>query len=107
MAEFKDIIEGANKICKYLHDNSREFDCYVCDACEKKFPTINEICRYSHNVLKLKTFKGIETEVQQFLKDHPEPIYPTWIDWLRDNGSKPIPEEIAKKLGVEPVKEEK
>jgi hypothetical protein len=47
----------------------------------------------------------MEGEVLQFLKDNPDPVYPTWIEWLRDNGSKPIPEEIAKMLGVEPVNE--
>jgi hypothetical protein len=46
---------------------------------------------------------GMEAEVLQFLEDNPTPVYPTWLDWLRDNVSKPIPEEIAKKLGVEPI----
>jgi hypothetical protein len=53
---------------------------------------------------------GMEAEVLQFLEDNPTPVYPTWIEWLRDNGSKPIPEEIAEELGIEPIeprKEEK
>lgn len=103
MAEFIEVMNGVQKICKYLHDNLCEYDCYVCDACEENFPFVNEICRCSYRTLSLKTLKETETEVLQFQKDHPTPVYPTWLDWLRDNASKPIPEEIAKKLGVEPI----
>lgn len=107
MAEFMKVMNGAQKMCKYLHDNLRDFDWCACDTCQEEFPSTYKICRYSYRVLSLETLKAVETEVLQFLKDNPTPVYPTWLDWLRDNASKPIPKEIAEKLGVEPVKEEK
>ena len=103
MAEFKDIIAGVQKICKYLDDNRYKFNGYICDTCEEKFPSIYKFCRYSCRALSLETIKSIETEVLQFLKDHPAPVYPTWLDWLKDNVSKPIPDEIAEELGIEPI----
>lgn len=50
--------------------------------------------------------------------EHPEPVYPTWYEWLKDNGltfhdaesswigfteriHHPIPADIAQKLGLE------
>ena len=103
MAEFIEVMNGVQKLCNYLHENRYKFNSYVCDACEEKFPSTYEFCRYSCRALSLETLKSTETEVQQFLKDHPDPVYPTWIDWLRDNASKPIAKDIAKKLGIEPI----
>lgn len=66
----------------------------------------------------------IESMVMSWAAEHPEPIYPTWGNWLaeiglinwQNNGEgeysvmfptfkmcKPIPAEIAQKLGIEPV----
>ena len=94
MAEFKDIIEGAHKICKST----------PCKACKTLYPSVYKVCHgEAHFWNKLWHLVGMEAEVLQFLKDHPTPVYPTWLDWLRDNASKPIPEEIAKKLGIAPI----
>ena len=96
MAEFKDIIEGAHKICEST----------LCAKCKTLYPCVYEACNNElHFCTSLEFFMNMEAEVLQFLKDNPKPVYPTWLEWLRDNASKPIPEEIAKKLGVEPVKE--
>lgn len=96
MAEFKDIIEGAQKICESV----------LCSACRTLYPCIYKACNSKmHFCTSMEHLMDMEAEVLQFLKDHPDPVYPTWLDWLKDNASKPIPEEIAKKLGVEPVKE--
>ena len=98
MAEFKYIIESAHKICEST----------LCSACKTLYPCIYKICNNElHFCNASENFMGIEDEVLQFLEYHPTPVYPTWLDWLRDNVSKPIPEDIAKKLGVEPVQEKK
>ena len=65
----------------------------------------------------------IEHEVMSWAEKHPEPVYPTWAEWLVDSGVFPekmstipsvafntirdslsveIPAEIAQKLGIEP-----
>lgn len=60
-----------------------------------------------------------EEWVMDWAKAHPEPVYPTWIEWLRemkivgsgfsvvplsinDSIYAQIPEDIAKKLGLKP-----
>ena len=72
---------------------------------------------------------NIEKEVMSWAAEHPEPVYPTWIDWLMSEGViptnymaanstdsgvragtfyvtikafKPIPAGIAEKLGITP-----
>jgi len=65
----------------------------------------------------------IEKNVMQWAAEHPEPVYPTWVEWLVDSGVFPqkmstipsvafntirdslsveIPADIAEKLGVKP-----
>ena len=60
----------------------------------------------------------IERKVMSWAAEHPEPVYPTWCEWLVDaglivksgdayaflfgNAMKPIPAEIAEKLGIQP-----
>lgn len=57
----------------------------------------------------------IESNVMKWAAEHPEPVYPTWVDWFREMGVvahtqeyfhdwllEPIPADIAKKLGIEP-----
>lgn len=72
----------------------------------------------------------IEKNVMQWAVDHPEPVYPTWSEWLLDVGGGkkrrfesrgyagntevvshdyyvcaldiPIPSDLAQKLGIEP-----
>lgn len=58
----------------------------------------------------IKQFKRMRWDA-----DHPEPVYPTWVEWFREMGVvspkqeyfhdwllKPIPADIAQKLGIEP-----
>ena len=56
----------------------------------------------------------IEKNVMQWAAEHPEPVYPTWGEWLNTYGVvsdnffsnakmlDPIPADLAQKLGVEP-----
>ena len=53
----------------------------------------------------------IVREVQRWAANHPEPVYPTWGEWLQKlyNNTNyagifitPIPAGIAQKLGIEP-----
>ena len=67
--------------------------------------------------------KTIERIVMKWAEENPEPVYPTWAEWLMEHGllyasnsaymkrwyvinqsgiEKPIPADIAEKLGIEP-----
>ena len=60
---------------------------------------------YKEGSIDLENLKCTRNEVLKSPNGNLSPVvYPTWIDWLRDNASKPIPEGIAKVLGIEPVK---
>lgn len=51
----------------------------------------------------------IEKEVTKWAAEHPEPVYPTWENWLTSLGvqtynelSNPIPAHIARRFGIIP-----
>ena len=56
-----------------------------------------------------------EKTIMSWAAAHPEPVYPTWVEWFRQMKmilpeqkcfhtwlSEPIPADIAQKLGIEP-----
>ena len=56
-----------------------------------------------------------EKVIASWAAEHPEPVYPTWFEWMKSIGvlhtdqtlchrglEKPIPADIAEKLGIEP-----
>lgn len=64
-------------------------------------------------------YADVEKNVTAWAAEHPEPVYPTWEEWLitqgvikeNPNGGvgypmpkllEPIPADIAQKLGIEP-----
>jgi hypothetical protein len=56
-------------------------------------------------------FAHIEQTVTEWAAEHPEPVYPTWGEWLQRLYNSmnyagifitPIPADIAEKLGIEP-----
>lgn len=64
-------------------------------------------------------FKKFEELVMAWVAEHPEPVYPTWGEWLMSIGvingvhphgatdalgnlKKPIPADIAERLGIKP-----
>lgn len=76
----------------------------------------------SHQMACLRFLKEYPVEaealVMNWAAEHPEPVYPTWIDVLKlygvtdetgytylESAYKPIPDDIAQKLGIEPKEE--
>ena len=70
---------------------------------------------------EMQDAESIAREVEKWAAEHPEPVYPTWYEWLTSIGAvmrkvkpdvasnlietgllDPIPAEIAQKLGIEP-----
>ena len=109
MAEFAEVIRQWKRMCEAQ---------FECDRCP-----VDRIgcCR---NVTSLS--KDVEKTVMSWASEHPEPVYPTWGEWLEkqevagidgcfetENGNlpiyrmttkiwQPIPADMAQKLGIEP-----
>ena len=105
MAEFQEVAKHWKRMCnKYW----RSTTCHGCPIAEHE--GAYEACY--NDVAKM------EEVVLEWAAEHPEPVYPTWVDWLVDHGlifvtsntyafnflkaTDPIPADIAEKLGIEP-----
>jgi hypothetical protein len=59
---------------------------------------------------EMQDIESIAREIEKWAAEHPEPQYPTWYEYLTDMypvawnmiKDKPIPADIAQKLGIEP-----
>lgn len=102
MAEFSEVVRQFRRICK--------------DGCVK-CPMLKEHGDCWERAREEP--EEFERRVMEWAEEHPEPVYPTWIEWLRDMkiiesgiGVVPmcvndsiyaqIPEDIAKNLGIKP-----
>ena len=47
---------------------------------------------------EMRDVENIVREVEKWVAEHPEPAYPTWIDWLRDVGVIPTQEEASRSM---------
>lgn len=122
MAEFQEVMRQWKRRCEHC-DAKEDARCYVhgytCEAFNKMKDCTN--------------FKFVEEDIMKWAEEHPEPVYPTWREWLiklgivsfdvdfralldtrpttlantvkayiNEEGSKPIPADIAEKLGLQP-----
>ena len=113
VAEFTKVIHEWVRMCKTYSDAG---------GCIKCPMAINSICDYisddndenNRKISKAKALK-IEADIMTWAAEHPAPVYPTWADWFKqmeivaptqkcfhDWLLKPIPADIAQKLGIEP-----
>ena len=99
MAEFQEVAKHWKRMCnKYW----RSTTCHGCPIAEHE--GAYEACSgYDIDVAKM------EEVVLGWAKGHPEPVYPSWEEYLCSIGfcsynslSEPVPEAIAKKLGIKP-----
>ena len=108
MAEFQEVMKQWNRMC-----NSN-----TCDECEIYKKCLKWVCGGHEGRLVSEEVKAAEIIIMQWAAEHPEPVYPTWEDWLTEqeilvdskhfyviNKEKikhPIPADIAQKLGLKP-----
>ena len=116
MAEFQEVMRDWRRMCKTQED-STDID-ETCETCPLK-PGCTAI--YDGDM----DYAHVESVVTQWAAEHPEPKYPTWLQWLFEMGvmiadhspicnttywyvvddkkvNQPIPADIAQKLGIEP-----
>lgn len=115
MAEFQEVTKLWRRMCISMDGN----DTYKCERC----PLGDEhICSFEISDIQDDEIHRVEEKVMSWAAEHPEPVYPTWAEWLHDNGiildarqhnenehwllgieaMRPIPADIAQKLGIEP-----
>lgn len=124
MAEFQEVMRQAKRMC-----GSYGVRCTGCDfgGTGKRC-----VFRVAPTGWGNEDFESVEEKVMNWAAEHPEPRYPTWKEWWRkefpnaDHGilpctfgirerfgcyeqscddcrNKPIPADIAEKLGIKPI----
>lgn len=117
MAEFQEVMKQWRRMCAAF---------YNCEECPQyhEYQCYNTIKRVS----ECGDVESLEYNVLKWAAENPEPVYPTWREWLIKKGlidfksdfrsmtllansvieclnekaSEPIPADIAKSLGLEP-----
>lgn len=122
MAEFQEVMRQAARMCR-AHEE--------CDSCpiRAEMDDLGEKCPFCGAL----DAAAIERKIMGWAKEHPEPVYPTWKEWQDTNFpnndalmrpcifeseeyfeckleigcekcmNKPIPADIAEKLGIKPI----
>lgn len=115
MADFIQTMKDWRRMCKHYSDESVKDGRTSCvDMCPLGH---NTACDIMENALD-SDIKVLAEEVAKWAAKHPEPMYPTWLEWLSDMGliikndvgytfhfiraTQHIPADIAEKLGIEP-----
>lgn len=114
MAEFQEVMRQINRMCWHYQ---RKRECPM--GCPMNGVNISQ-CRK----IAFEEPKETEKIVMSWAAEHPDAVYPTWLEWLENMGIvfykpfsetearatifgpeavKPIPSDIAEKLGLEPV----
>lgn len=100
MAEFSEVMRETQRMCDYRR--KRGLKCNDCDAVH--------ICGLKIRYVGLDTLCADADAVMAWAAEHPDPVYPSWYEYLTDTyhatwnmiKDKLIPADIAEKLGIEP-----
>lgn len=100
MAEWMEVMNQFDRMCLY---HQRKHECPM--GCPMSGVNISQ-CRK----IAFECPDSVERTVMSWAAEHPEPVYPTWGEYLHTlhnepssrELSKPIPADIAEKLGIEP-----
>lgn len=105
MAEFSEVMQQWRRMCKHSDcEDCKIIDKHAVHPCDKSMDELSE-----------DDLQQIEHIVTAWAAEHPEPVYPTWHDFLfeiwpgEDDTTlyefiraTPISADIAQKLGIEP-----
>ena len=122
MAEFVEVSKQWRRMCKAYSTD----DDLCCEEC-RLVDIVEHGCGaiFEEEFADVVDWSELERRVMQWAAEHPEPVYPTWHDFLYEQGvlkdkmvcgrpdmiatdvatdkvNEPIPADIAQKLGIEP-----
>ena len=100
---FQEVMKQWARLCKYKEDTCNTVD--RCDECD----LYGLLCGFKPNE-HCVFIEMAEKYIMDWAETHPEPVYPTWYEYLTDMypaswdifSKKNIPSDIAYKLGIEP-----
>ena len=117
MADFVQTMKDWKRMCNAMGQEDEYTACDKCDLGSFGCPAIYE------NECNNADWNHVESVVTSWAAEHPEPVYPTWVEWLHTTSAvdgtldipvgdgaifrmaiknEPIPAELAEKLGIEP-----
>lgn len=109
MAEFSEVVKHWARYCAAMQKKiAADGKYYPCDGCPLES---NLMCSDTAEAYTVDAMREVEDTVMAWAKDNPEPVYPSWGEWLQKlyNNTNyagifitPIPADIAQKLGIEP-----
>ena len=115
MADFVQTMKDWRRMCKHYSDESMKDGQHSCA----------DMCPLGHNTACCMIDDALDSDIEdmanaiaQWVEEHPEPVYPTWGEYLKkvishpSGGTtlsfalyamqQPVRADIAEKLGVEP-----
>lgn len=122
MAEFSEVIKNGQRLCA-SHESCCSDGCPLYYFCDRMMDTMGYLFRNQNSNM----INELEKAITDWTKKNPEPIYPTWFEWLKEQGlitDQPvdvfglglpcsfdferaertrIPENVARTLGVKPI----
>lgn len=129
MSEFEKTMRDWRRLCDFM---TKKYDCHSCVNC----PLYGFACSGVFEMPENTDWRLLREKVDAWAAENPEPQYPTWAEWLKEqdiiavdarprassttSGSstyiqnvstkpafyRPIPSDIAEKLGLKPKGEE-
>lgn len=75
MAEFVQTMKDWRRMCQYM---DKEYGNSSCDNCPLGG------CSAVYEMCGKENFTNMERDISAWAADHPEPVYPTWFEWLEE-----------------------
>ena len=97
--DFGQVMKDWRRMCRSMDGNDPYEKCDKCPLGEE------HVCTFEISDIQDDELQRVEEKVAAWVEVHPEPVYPTWHDWMAGLGldpDDPIPADIAQKLGVRP-----
>ena len=90
MAEFQEVMRQWQRMCKSMQEKnmSCKEDCLL-----GLNPTCGEL-----EYASLEEINNAETVIMKWAAEHPEPVYPTWEEWLQSVGVMESSEGLLSRL---------
>lgn len=81
MSEFQEVIKKQKRMCRHYEELSGS-----CTGCPLHDHEVAYVCTEAPCVIDIEDVKKAEKIITEWAEKHPEPVYPTWAEWLLEVG---------------------